>query len=82
MKFFAVKRKFRTILKPYDVVDVIEQYTSGHVELVSQIKTMATRLDKIIGRRRRSRYKGDFEDEGESIASRIIKVERQVHYLE
>uniref|UniRef100_A0A4W5NQP3 Potassium voltage-gated channel subfamily Q member 3 n=1 Tax=Hucho hucho TaxID=62062 RepID=A0A4W5NQP3_9TELE len=47
MKFLLNKKKFKETLRPYDVKDVIEQYSAGHLDMLCRIKYLQTRIDMI-----------------------------------
>ncbi|XP_030307056.1 potassium voltage-gated channel subfamily KQT member 1 isoform X2 [Calypte anna] len=50
MQYFVAKKKFQQARKPYDVRDVIEQYSQGHLNLMVRIKELQRRLDQCIGK--------------------------------
>uniref|UniRef100_A0A8C5LTP1 Potassium voltage-gated channel subfamily Q member 4 n=1 Tax=Leptobrachium leishanense TaxID=445787 RepID=A0A8C5LTP1_9ANUR len=96
LKFLVAKRKFKETLRPYDVKDVIEQYSAGHLDMLGRIKSLQCRVDQIIGRgpipmEKKPREKGDkpppvgtdAEAADElSMMGRVVKVERQVQSIE
>ncbi|XP_045070833.1 potassium voltage-gated channel subfamily KQT member 5 isoform X4 [Coregonus clupeaformis] len=90
MKFHVAKKKFKETLRPYDVKDVIEQYSAGHLDMLCRIKSLQTRVDQILGKgqipldkkiRDKLLSDGDLMEDM-SMLGRVCKVERQVQSIE
>uniref|UniRef100_A0AAR2KZE9 Potassium voltage-gated channel subfamily KQT member 5 n=1 Tax=Pygocentrus nattereri TaxID=42514 RepID=A0AAR2KZE9_PYGNA len=90
MKFHVAKKKFKETLRPYDVKDVIEQYSAGHLDMLCRIKSLQTRVDQILGKgqvpldkklREKMLADGDLLEDV-SMLGRVCKVERQVQSIE
>ncbi|XP_025423166.1 potassium voltage-gated channel subfamily KQT member 1-like [Sipha flava] len=45
IKYFIARRKFQKAREPYDVCDVIEQYSQGHLNMMVQIKICSNDTD-------------------------------------
>uniref|UniRef100_A0A803TMQ2 Potassium voltage-gated channel subfamily Q member 4 n=1 Tax=Anolis carolinensis TaxID=28377 RepID=A0A803TMQ2_ANOCA len=93
LKFLVAKRKFKETLRPYDVKDVIEQYSAGHLDMLCRIKSLQTRVDQIVGRGaiaidKKVREKGEKSSlemelvDELSMLGRVVKVEKQVQSIE
>ncbi|XP_070840699.1 potassium voltage-gated channel subfamily KQT member 4 [Chaetodon trifascialis] len=94
LKFLVAKRKFKETLRPYDVKDVIEQYSAGHLDMLGRIKSLQMRVDQIIGRGTVQPDKKVRPEKGEktppeldpldelSMMGRVVKVEKQVQSIE
>ncbi|PWA13852.1 hypothetical protein CCH79_00019197 [Gambusia affinis] len=88
MRFMVSKRKFKESLRPYDVMDVIEQYSAGHLDMLARIKNLQARVDQIVGRgtpiaeKDRPKSGGEEIPEDPSMMGRLGKVEKQVLSME
>uniref|UniRef100_A0A183D3F8 KCNQ_channel domain-containing protein n=1 Tax=Gongylonema pulchrum TaxID=637853 RepID=A0A183D3F8_9BILA len=77
IKYFVARRKFQQARKPYDVRDVIEQYSQGHLNMMVRIKELQRRLDQTLGK------PGQYQTHNRkghsmTIGSRLCRVEMQV----
>ncbi|CAB1329558.1 unnamed protein product [Coregonus sp. 'balchen'] len=81
MRFLVSKRRFKESLRPYDVMDVIEQYSAGHLDMLSRIKQL--QVDQIVGKGppdkgAKGGGDGEKEEEDPSMMGRLVKVEKRV----
>uniref|UniRef100_A0A8C9RKJ8 Potassium voltage-gated channel subfamily KQT member 1 n=1 Tax=Scleropages formosus TaxID=113540 RepID=A0A8C9RKJ8_SCLFO len=80
IRYFLAKKRFQQARKPYDVRDVIEQYSQGHLNLMVRIKELQRRLDQSLGKL--SLFQGTSEKSKNkgmnTIGSRLNRMEDKV----
>lgn len=82
MQYFVARRKFQEARKPYDVRDVIEQYSQGHLNMMVRIKELQRRLDGTLGKPGMF-LPGKGEDkEYPTIGARLVRLEDKVHRMD
>uniref|UniRef100_UPI00358EFFA6 potassium voltage-gated channel subfamily KQT member 1-like isoform X2 n=1 Tax=Myxine glutinosa TaxID=7769 RepID=UPI00358EFFA6 len=82
MKLFVAQKKFQQARKPYDVRDVIEQYSQGHMTMMVRLKELQRRMDQSLGKP--ALFLSDKgQDRGRySLGARLIRVEDKVSRLD
>ncbi|KAL5290059.1 KCNQ1 family protein [Megaselia abdita] len=82
IKYFVARRKFQQARKPYDVRDVIEQYSQGHLNMMVRIKELQRRLDQTLGKPG-SYYAGiDKVVKPMTVGARLYRVEQQMSMMD
>lgn len=82
MQYFVARRKFQQARKPYDVRDVIEQYSQGHLNMMVRIKELQRRLDGTLGKPGMF-LPGKGEDkEYPTIGARLTRLETKVYQMD
>ncbi|XP_077989907.1 potassium voltage-gated channel subfamily KQT member 5-like [Glandiceps talaboti] len=81
IKYFVARRKFKEAFRPYDVKDVIEQYSAGAAEMQSRMKAIQCRLDEILGKQE---GKNGYELYNAKVPmiTRVVKVEKKVNMID
>ncbi|KAL7026795.1 hypothetical protein ACKWTF_005170 [Chironomus riparius] len=84
IKYFVARRKFQQARKPYDVRDVIEQYSQGHLNMMVRIKELQRRLDQTLGKP--GSYLAGFDRIGNvkpmTVGARMYRVEQQLNSMD
>ncbi|XP_023240080.1 potassium voltage-gated channel subfamily KQT member 1-like [Centruroides sculpturatus] len=80
IKYFVARRKFQQARKPYDVRDVIEQYSQGHLNMMVRIKELQRRLDYTLGKP--GSYLAERGMKPMTIGARLHRMEQQMSGIE
>ncbi|XP_062556501.1 potassium voltage-gated channel subfamily KQT member 1-like [Armigeres subalbatus] len=84
IKYFVARRKFQQARKPYDVRDVIEQYSQGHLNMMVRIKELQRRLDQTLGKP--GSYLAGIDRVGNikpmTVGARLYRVEQQLNLMD
>ena len=46
----VAKRKFKATLRPYDLKDVMGQYSAGHADMIGRIRSLQNKVDQLTTR--------------------------------
>ncbi|XP_053338695.1 potassium voltage-gated channel subfamily KQT member 1 [Clarias gariepinus] len=82
MQYFVARRKFQRARKPYDVRDVIEQYSQGHLNMMVRIKELQRRMDHTLGKPGMFLPEKGVEKEYHTIGARLIRLEDRAIKME
>ena len=50
LKFMVAKRKFKATLRPYDLKDVMGQYSAGHADMIGRIRSLQNKVAQLASR--------------------------------
>lgn len=64
--------------KPYDVRDIIEQYSQGHLNMMVRIKELQRRLDQTLGKPGTGQLTSEKDRQKQTITARLDRVEKTV----
>ncbi|KAL3122571.1 hypothetical protein niasHT_003107 [Heterodera trifolii] len=83
IKYFVARRKFQQARKPYDVRDVMEQYSQGHLNMMVRIKELQRRLDQTLGKPGQSCAGGvGRKSHSATIGARLTRLELQLNSMD
>ena len=77
IKYFVARRKFQQARKPYDVRDVIEQYSQGNNDLMVRLKELQRRIDQMVGMPKGT----ERERSKNTLNARLLRLEEQVNIV-
>uniref|UniRef100_A0A0N4VJM7 IKs producing slow voltage-gated potassium channel subunit alpha KvLQT1 n=1 Tax=Enterobius vermicularis TaxID=51028 RepID=A0A0N4VJM7_ENTVE len=80
VKYFVARRKFQQARKPYDVRDVMEQYSHGYLNTMVRIKELQRRLDYSLGKPY-PQQEGSRRVSSATVFSRLTRVETQLSFF-
>ncbi|XP_051545269.1 potassium voltage-gated channel subfamily KQT member 1 [Myxocyprinus asiaticus] len=78
MQYFVARQKFQQARKPYDVRDVIEQYSQGHLNMMVRIKELQRRLDHTLGKPGMFLPEKGVDKDYYTVGARLIRLEDKV----
>nr|CAD2154607.1 unnamed protein product [Meloidogyne enterolobii] len=82
IKYFVARKKFQQARKPYDVRDVLEQYSQGHLNMMVRIKELQRRLDQTLGKPGQYQANNGKKSNTMTIGSRISRIEMQLNSMD
>ncbi|XP_014663789.1 PREDICTED: potassium voltage-gated channel subfamily KQT member 1-like [Priapulus caudatus] len=82
IRYFVARRKFQQARKPYDVRDVIEQYSQGHLNMMVRIKELQRRLDQTLGKPGSYVSPQERGKQTVTIGARLLRVENQINNMD
>ncbi|XP_035406586.1 potassium voltage-gated channel subfamily KQT member 1-like [Cygnus atratus] len=82
MQYFVARRKFQQARKPYDVRDVIEQYSQGHLNMMVRIKELQRRLDHSLGKPGLFLPEKGIDKGYYTVGARLIRLEDKVMQMD
>ncbi|XP_053574774.1 potassium voltage-gated channel subfamily KQT member 1-like [Bombina bombina] len=82
MQYFVARRKFQQARKPYDVRDVIEQYSQGHLNMMVRIKELQRRLDHSLGKPGLFLPEKGVDKGYYTVGARLMRLEEKVTHMD
>ena len=79
VKLWISKRDFVKAFKPYDIKDVLEQYSAGHADMLAKIRIMDHRLEKIQAHSVSPKTQHEFRIR---LASHLTKLEYEIQKVQ
>lgn len=47
VKLLVAKKRFKNAFRPYDINDVLEQYSAGHADVISKVRSMQLQINSV-----------------------------------